>query len=205
MLRVPAFVWETFIREKLHWQAPPDRGSRDGDAPGQRSSSPRAPIGRPWHAPRAPTSRAISRCAPSAVPRTGTDAIARCPSSRTSSARCSATRWRQQGVDPSLIAPAMGHADSRMVERVYGRLPPEDLRVQIATAASGRRPLLPICSGKQAPPCALGSITGVSDGSKIDALGALGGLSIPQIPREIVRGGGIEPPTRGFSVPCSTD
>jgi hypothetical protein len=99
----------------------------------------------------------------------------------------------------------MGHADSRMVERVYGRLPPEDLRVQIATAASGRRPLLPIGSGKQAPPCASGSITGVSDGSKIDALDALGGLSIPRISREIVRGGGIEPPTRGFSVPCSTD
>ena len=54
------------------------------------------------------------------------------------------TWLRQQGVVPSLIAPAMGHADSRMVERVYGRLPIEDLRAQLAAAASV--PLLPICS-----------------------------------------------------------
>src|ERR1035438_5621541 len=40
MRRVPAFVWETFIREKLQCQAPLDRGLRDGDAPGtERSTS----------------------------------------------------------------------------------------------------------------------------------------------------------------------
>ncbi len=54
------------------------------------------------------------------------------------------TWLRQQGVDPSLIAPAMGHADSRMVERVYGRLPPEDLRSQIAAAVSVHAGLLPV-------------------------------------------------------------
>ena len=119
------------------------------------------------------------------------------------------TWLRKQGVDPSLIAPAMGHADSRMVERVYGRLPAEDLRSQIAAAVSvraGHAALLPVCSRKTSAACdASGSITGVSDGSKIDALDALGGLTTPQISREIVRRGGIEPPTRGFSVPCSTD
>ncbi len=34
---------------------------------------------------------------------------------------------RQAGVAPQLIGASMGHADSRMVERVYGKLPPEDV------------------------------------------------------------------------------
>lgn len=38
------------------------------------------------------------------------------------------SKWlRNAGVDPHLIAPAMGHADSRMVETTYGRLAPEEL------------------------------------------------------------------------------
>lgn len=41
--------------------------------------------------------------------------------------RTFATWLRQAGVAPSLIAPAMGHTSSAMVERVYGRLPADDL------------------------------------------------------------------------------
>jgi len=115
------------------------------------------------------------------------------------------TWLRKQGVDPSLIAPAMGHADSRMVERVYGRLPPEDLRAQIAAAVSVHAGLLPVCTGNEGPYGASGSITGVSVRSKFDAPDGLGGLTDPQFPTGFVRRGGIEPPTRGFSVPCSTD
>lgn len=38
------------------------------------------------------------------------------------------SQWmRQAGIAPHLIAPAMGHADSRMVERVYGKLPTDKL------------------------------------------------------------------------------
>lgn len=37
------------------------------------------------------------------------------------------TMLRNAGVEPQLIAPAMGHVDSRMVEKVYGRLTPEAL------------------------------------------------------------------------------
>lgn len=37
------------------------------------------------------------------------------------------TWLRNAGVEPQLIAPAMGHVDSRMVERVYGRLTPDAL------------------------------------------------------------------------------
>jgi integrase len=61
------------------------------------------------------------------------------------------TWLRKQGVDPSLIAPAMGHADSRMVERVYGRLPPENLRSQIAAAVSVKFPR-ESCAGAGARP-----------------------------------------------------
>jgi integrase len=34
---------------------------------------------------------------------------------------------RQKGVEPHLIAKMLGHADSRMVEKVYGQLPPDAL------------------------------------------------------------------------------
>lgn len=34
---------------------------------------------------------------------------------------------RAMGVEPSLIGPMLGHADSRMVEKVYGRLEPQEL------------------------------------------------------------------------------
>lgn len=38
------------------------------------------------------------------------------------------SQWmRQAGIDPHLIAPAMGHADSRMVEVTYGKLPIDKL------------------------------------------------------------------------------
>jgi len=113
------------------------------------------------------------------------------------------TWLRKQGVVPSLIAPAMGHADSRMVERVYGRLGAEDLRAQLAAGATV--PLLPICTAKSRSSCAPGSITGVSDGSTIGAPHGLGAQGDPEFSREFVRRDGIEPPTRGFSVPCSTD
>lgn len=50
------------------------------------------------------------------------------------------TWLRAQGVEPQLIGAAMGHADSRMVERVYGRLTPEALRdLLIARAPTGVR------------------------------------------------------------------
>jgi integrase len=48
--------------------------------------------------------------------------------------RTCATWLRAAGASPDLIAPVMGHADTRMVERVYGRLPLEDLRRRLAHA-----------------------------------------------------------------------
>jgi hypothetical protein len=45
--------------------------------------------------------------------------------------RTFATWLRAAGAPTELIAPTMGHADTRMVERVYGRLSPDDLRRRI--------------------------------------------------------------------------
>lgn len=43
--------------------------------------------------------------------------------------RRSHAKWlRAQGVEPALIGSVLGHVDSRMVERVYGRLNPSELR-----------------------------------------------------------------------------
>jgi hypothetical protein len=51
-----------------------------------------------------------------------------------SARRTCATWLRAAGTPPHLIAPLMGHADSRMVERVYGRLEPSALAQLIAEA-----------------------------------------------------------------------
>jgi hypothetical protein len=48
--------------------------------------------------------------------------------------RTCATWLGAAGVPPDLLAPVMGHADTRMVERVYGRLPVQTLASRIAAA-----------------------------------------------------------------------
>lgn len=68
--------------------------------------------------------------------------IARC--SPNDLRRSIATLMRARGVEPSLIGAYLGHKDSRMAERVYGRLPPEQLQHLLeqrlaATAKPGRR------------------------------------------------------------------
>src|SRR5438128_2267443 len=44
------------------------------------------------------------------------------------------TWLRAGGAPPDLLAPVMGHADTRMVERVYGRLSPADLAIRLGAA-----------------------------------------------------------------------
>ncbi len=102
--------------------------------------------------------------------------------------RTFATWLRADGLAPDLIAPAMGHADSRMVERVYGRLSPQALGARMAAALG-----LPGCN-------AFATTSVESPGSS--ALFAQDGArkSAEEVPRA-----GIEPATRGFSVPCSTN
>ena len=90
---------------------------------------------------------------------------------------------RADGVPVSEVAAMLGHADSRMAERVYAKLPPDllrDLLTELCQPAAG-----------QSVPKA------VKDGKDGDARS--------RNPSEEMPRGGIEPPTRGFSVPCSTD
>ncbi len=127
--------------------------------------------------------------------------------------RTCATWLRAAGAPPELIAPVLGHADSRMVERVYGRLPLEDLRRRLGEALGED-----CITGASAPADQRGfnglagrptnlSVTAEqlpSDGEKQKARQTLRSGGPHDVGRDGVPGPGIEPGTRGFSVPCST-
>ena len=112
-------------------------------------------------------------------------------------------KWlRAGGVDSATTGALLGHADGRMVERTYGRLDrAEDARSAIVAQY---RPTV-----STAPTPSEGELFLYGNG---------GGSGAPRHPwqnsepseaaifqADAVRRGGIEPPTRGFSVPCSTD
>lgn len=62
-------------------------------------------------------------------------AAAGCPVATPNDLRRTHANWlRDAGVDVASIADVMGHVDSRMVERVYGRLRPEQLRDRVNAA-----------------------------------------------------------------------
>ena len=88
---------------------------------------------------------------------------------------------------PELIAPAMGHADTRMVERVYGRFTQNKLisRMKAAIGSSDSAADHP----DSVPPSGLPGL-GAPFGEPCFA-----GISVPR--------DGVEPPTRGFSIPSS--
>jgi integrase len=99
--------------------------------------------------------------------------------------RTFATWLRASGVEPSLLAAAMGHTTSRMVEQVYGRLNADDLGRLLMERVSGMN---------------MGGSRSKTRGSK--ALPASPQNADPPeekrktaVPRD-----GIEPPTRGFSI-----
>ena len=119
------------------------------------------------------------------------------------------------GVPLFPIAQAMGHKDTRMLERAYGRQSPDQLAVAFSRALG----LAPDCSAGATEPAEKAGSGGPDGPSGMDS------ATSPQLalfaenqrarrtlqsdePRcasqEAVPGGGIEPPTRGFSVPCST-
>jgi len=115
--------------------------------------------------------------------------------------RTCATWLRAAGASPDLIAPVMGHADSRMVERVYGRLPIEDLRRRLATSIGADCNTGATAStGNGVQDCN----TGATDRVENDESGGSIGSPDSVISTCLVPGPGIEPGTRGFSVPCST-
>ena len=112
------------------------------------------------------------------------------------------------------IAQAMGHKDTRMLERVYGRQTPEQLAAIMARAMGLTQG---VCSTFVAAPLdSAGSrgpdgLQATADDTEPDApknsetQRTLRSAGLRMNERDVVPGPGIEPGTRGFSVPCSTD
>jgi integrase len=98
------------------------------------------------------------------------------------------TWLRLHGVAPHLIGVAMGHADSRMVERVYGRMPEENLRAALNEHVDPTR-----------------SACVATTGSNARRERRVRHPKTSHSSRNLVSRDGIEPPTRGFSILCSTD
>lgn len=88
--------------------------------------------------------------------------------------------WRAAGALPADVGAMMGHADARMVERVYGRLSTAEL-ARAVTRATGAAPVHHDSQDRVDRPES-------SDG-------APHGFACDLVPRD-----GVEPPTRGFSI-----
>jgi len=123
--------------------------------------------------------------------------------------RTTATWLRMAEVEPHLIGAMLGHTDSRMVERVYGRMPVDALGKALRMRVEGPPNAETACSVFVAD-------EGVSQGSespqtrhapepqnqktpenmRLQGFTAVKKLGLA-VPRD-----GIEPPTRGFSILC---
>jgi integrase len=93
--------------------------------------------------------------------------------------RTYATELHAAGARLATLAPTMGHADTRMLERVYAVLPPALLAERLQVELGVNRDTIG------------------TDASRFNATPATGETAAPS---EKVPRGGIEPPTRGFSV-----
>jgi integrase len=140
------------------------------------------------------------------------------------------SNWQvEAGVPLFPIAQAMGHKDTRMLERVYGRQSPEQLAVLMARAMGLPPPRIAQEQPQPAPAPSVDCSTVAAE--SLDSAGFPGpdGLTgtdllsdtespknsetprtsqssgLRMFERDVVPGPGIEPGTRGFSVPCSTD
>ena len=92
---------------------------------------------------------------------------------------------RGEGLQPATVGAALGHADARMAERVYARLDSTEL------ARTMRR------EGGVAE--CHNSVTASADSVALPALGAPSKRAVSA--RKSVPRDGVEPPTRGFSIP----
>jgi len=99
--------------------------------------------------------------------------------------RTCATWLRAAGTPPHLIAPLMGHADSRMVERVYGRLEAAALAQLIAKATGSTS------AGSQ------------QTGTDRLAFGGQDGQRAARKSAKLAPRAGFEPATHGLTVRCS--
>jgi len=100
--------------------------------------------------------------------------------------RTTATWLRAQGVEPSALAAMLRHTDSRMIERVYGRIAPDALGNVLRDRL-----------GEPRRRCSAG-VAGA--GGQRGKRGNGGGAEPRDIAQLSVPRDGIEPPTRGFSI-----
>jgi hypothetical protein len=106
--------------------------------------------------------------------------------------RTCSTWLRQRGAPLELISLVMGHVDTRMFERVYGRLPTSDLAKRLAASLGAAA-----CSDFVAGSAEKAAFTGFIGQDANPEVGKIAGSVVPR--------DGIEPSTRGFSVLCSTN
>jgi hypothetical protein len=99
--------------------------------------------------------------------------------------RTYSTWLRADGVPNELSAPTMGHKDTRMLDRVYARLPPELLRERLL-AALGR--------------CSAGAVNTSGEGAQN---GRTAQPADDVTAEKLAPRAGIEPATHGLTVRCS--
>ena len=111
---------------------------------------------------------------------------ARVPAVTPNDLRRTVAHWlRQRGVEASLVAQYLGHTTGRMVERVYGRLTTSELSDAIGNRVDART-----VRHLYAHPV-----------QSVEILDAVERLKAALSLQKPVARDGIEPPTRGFSIP----
>ncbi len=112
--------------------------------------------------------------------------------------RTYASWLKQRGVDSAAVAKLLGHTSTRMVDLVYGHLSDDTLAAAVAVLPPTSGSVLVAASGeKLAPARRMATERPLADDRQ--AAGRPATHRSTSVPR-----GGIEPPTRGFSVRCST-
>ena len=108
--------------------------------------------------------------------------------------RTCASWLHARGAPPDLIAPVLGHKDSRMVERVYGRLTPSELAVRLREAMGIAAPDCNAYVPATSDSAGSGGRIGSGDAQKAQRFGG-----------KAMGPDGIEPATLGLKIPCSAN
>jgi hypothetical protein len=101
-------------------------------------------------------------------------------------------------MSPFEVSLLLGHADSRMVERIYSAMKAEDVGKRLGKALA--KVTLP-----DVPVSAAGDKWVPDTGGRVRRKRAHETTEPPEVRQPTVPRAGVEPATRGFSVPCSTN
>ena len=116
--------------------------------------------------------------------------------------RTTATWLRSEGVPPDLIAAILGHKDSRMVERVYGRMPQDLLasRIRASVNLISEDDCTIVVRKREDAMSQMSSMSSTAQVGHKREKPSRGAIQegFSGLPRD-----GVEPPTRGFSVSIS--